>query len=163
MRDFEAGRKFFHGSRDDAQTGGVALFGVVQEELESEADAEKRFAGSDVFAEGTGEAPGVEGVHGGGAGTDPGKDNGVGVLEQVRVAGNNGIDAGGLQGLGHAAEVARLVVDDNDFQGAVHGWPGGSPGPLNASCGRRWRARWGVPGLRSGLGRKAGRRGGLGR
>ena len=141
VRDFEAGGKLFHSSRDDAQTGGVALFGVVQKELESEADAEKRFAGGDVFSEGSGEAAGVEGFHGGGAGTDPGKDNGVGVAEQVRVAGDKGIDAGGFQGLGHAAEVARLVVNDNDFQGAVHDWPGGRPGPLNARCGRRWPAR----------------------
>ena len=113
----------------DAEAGSVALLGVVEEELQAEADAEERLAVGDPVADGVGHAVGVEGGDGLRRRALSGEDDGgcrvefAGGRHEVR-----GVSEA-LECLLDAPEVARAVVYDRN----------GAHGEILAGAGQRTR------------------------
>ena len=114
MRHFEAGGQAAHPARHQAQAGGVAFVGSVQQQLQPQADAEEWAAAGDVVPQGSRQAAGLQGGHSRRAGADAGEYHAGGGVQRGGVAGYAGGYAGLGDGAGDAAEVAGFVVNDDD-------------------------------------------------
>ena len=89
-------------------------FGAAFEQpLHAHADAQKRHAAPDGFANRRGKA-GLVQAGGGGEMADPRQHDALGFADNGRVLGRDRAGGHGRHGLHHAGEVAGLVVDDRD-------------------------------------------------
>ena len=110
------------GRADGARAGvgfvGVGAFGeldaAVEEHLHAHADAEHGAAAGQAGADQARALDAVETLHAGGVGADAGDEQPVGVLDGVRVGGDDDVDAGGGHGALGGAQIAGAVVEDCD-------------------------------------------------
>ena len=102
-------------SRHPAKGVDVALFGVVEQHLEADADAEERQAVAlHAFREGL-DQPGVgERIHGGPGRADAGKDDAIGVGELARGGDQPVGKSEPFERVADARGVPRSVVDDRN-------------------------------------------------
>ena len=86
----------------------------VEQQLQAQADAQKRLAGGDRLADRLDQMPPLEFGHRIAEGSDAGQHDLFGLGQHGRIAGNRGLIADLFESLLHAAKVAHLVVDDGD-------------------------------------------------
>ena len=94
--------------------GARGLLAGFKEDLQPQANAQKGPAGVHKIVDGLLQAPGPELVHGVAKGAHPWQHRGVGGQQGGGVGGDLAVAADVAQGLFHALEIARAVVDDGN-------------------------------------------------
>src|SRR5208283_3033694 len=100
---------------DNTETVGAILFAVIEQYLNTEADAEEGLASACyVVAQDADEAKRTQILHGGTGSAHAGQNNVIGGADPFRAISNLAAMAQMLEGARHAGEIARPIINDRD-------------------------------------------------
>ncbi len=97
----------------------AALLADLEQRLLAHAHAEEGPAAGDVLADGLHQGVPPQVGHRVGGGAHARHDEGVGTLHVAAAGGDQGLAAGVGDGAGHAAQVAGLIIDDDELHGRI--------------------------------------------
>ena len=104
-------------ARNDPKAFAVVFFAAIEQDLDTDADAEERFAGaSDVVTQSLGESERAQIFHGSAGRSDARQDHPIGSDDALGAIGNFGIVAKEFQRALNTGEVAGLVIDNCDHR-----------------------------------------------
>ena len=113
-------------ARDDAEAIGAVLLAAIEQDLDTDADAEERFAGAgDVVAKNFDESERAQIFHRGAGRSDPRQYHAIGGDDTLGAIGYLGFMAEELERALNAGQVAGFVIDDCDHGSARrsdHSW-----------------------------------------